>query len=225
MPTYYLGLDVHKVRTQYCLMDPAGEILAEGSLPTEEVAGVVPDDCACVLEATGSSHHTYDALRSCAAEVKLAHPSHVKAIASALAATPSTERHPPPGDRHVGDGWAFVPRVLSGTGRRTEKRSRPMSAEPQEQSPEQQHRGPRGDTSSPSTASTPSPTASSRSRSRCWCSRSPFPAGGSRAPGAARAVARVPRLLHQLRLHRRHLDHSLRRDQVPEARGQRRPSR
>ncbi len=24
MPTYYLGLDVHKVRTQYCLMDPAG---------------------------------------------------------------------------------------------------------------------------------------------------------------------------------------------------------
>ena len=35
MPTYYLGLDVHKVRTQYCLMDPAGEILAEGSLPTE----------------------------------------------------------------------------------------------------------------------------------------------------------------------------------------------
>ncbi len=38
MPTYYLGLDVHKVRTQYCLMDPAGEIIAEGSLPTEEVA-------------------------------------------------------------------------------------------------------------------------------------------------------------------------------------------
>jgi hypothetical protein len=29
MPTYYLGLDVHKVRTQYCLMDPAGEILRE----------------------------------------------------------------------------------------------------------------------------------------------------------------------------------------------------
>jgi transposase len=87
MPTYYLGLDVHKVRTQYCLMDPAGEILAEGSLPTEEVATVVPDDCACVLEATGSWHHTYDALCSCAAEVKLAHPSHVKAIASARVKT------------------------------------------------------------------------------------------------------------------------------------------
>jgi transposase len=87
MPTYYLGLDVHKVRTQYCLMDPAGEILAEGSLPTEEVATVVPPDCAVVLEATGSWHHTYDALRSCAASVKLAHPSHVKAIASARVKT------------------------------------------------------------------------------------------------------------------------------------------
>jgi len=83
MPTYYLGLDVHKVRTQYCLMDAAGEILAEGSLPTEEVASVVPPDCACVLEATGSWHHTYDALCRCATEVKLAHPSRIKAIASA----------------------------------------------------------------------------------------------------------------------------------------------
>jgi transposase len=87
MPTYYLRLDVHKLRTQYCLVDPAGEILAEGSLPTEEVATVVPADCAVVLEATGSWHHTYDALRSCAAEVKLAHPSHVKAIASARVKT------------------------------------------------------------------------------------------------------------------------------------------
>jgi hypothetical protein len=87
MPTYYLGLDVHKVRTQYCLMDPAGEILAEGSLPTEEVASVVPDDCAVVLESTAGWHHTYDALRSCAAAVKLAHPSHVKAIASARVKT------------------------------------------------------------------------------------------------------------------------------------------
>jgi hypothetical protein len=40
VPTYYLGLDVHKVRTQYCLTDPAGEILAVGRLPTEEVATV-----------------------------------------------------------------------------------------------------------------------------------------------------------------------------------------
>lgn len=88
MPTYNLGLDVHKVRTQYCLMDPAGQILSEGNVPTEAVASLVPEaDCAVVLEATGSWHHTYDALRTCAAEVKLAHPSHVKAIASARVKT------------------------------------------------------------------------------------------------------------------------------------------
>lgn len=55
MPTYYLGLDVHKARTHYCLMDPSGEILCEGSLPTEEAASLVPDaGTAVVLEATGS---------------------------------------------------------------------------------------------------------------------------------------------------------------------------
>jgi transposase len=88
MPSSYLGLDVHKVRTQYCLMDPGGEILAEGNLPTETVAGVVPgSDCAVVLEATGSWHHAYDALCASGAAVKLAHPAHVKAIASARVKT------------------------------------------------------------------------------------------------------------------------------------------
>ena len=71
MPTYNLGLDVHKVRTQYCLMDPAGKILGEGNVPTEAVAGLVPGaDCAVVLEATGSWHAAYDAL--CAAAEALA---------------------------------------------------------------------------------------------------------------------------------------------------------
>ena len=84
MPTYYLGLDVHKVRTVYCLMDPAGEILREGSVPTEETAALVPDaDTAVVLEATGSWHFAYDALVATGALVKLAHPARVKAIASA----------------------------------------------------------------------------------------------------------------------------------------------
>ena len=88
MPTYNLGLDVHKVRTQYCLMDPAGKILGEGNVPTEAVAGLVPGaDCAVVLEATGSWHAAYDALCATGAHVKLAHPSHVKAIASARVKT------------------------------------------------------------------------------------------------------------------------------------------
>lgn len=88
MPTYYLGLDVHKVRTCYCLMDPSGEILREGSVPTEETASIVPDgDTAVVLEATGSWHFAYDALVATGAAVKLAHPARVKAIASARVKT------------------------------------------------------------------------------------------------------------------------------------------
>jgi transposase len=88
MPTYYLGLDVHKVRTQYCLMDVCGEILSEGSVPTQEAATLVPEvDTAIVLEATGSWHATYDALVSTGALVKLAHPARIKAIASAKVKT------------------------------------------------------------------------------------------------------------------------------------------
>jgi transposase len=88
MPTYYLGLDVHKVRTQYCLLDEGGEILHEGSVPTEEAATLVPEvDTAIVLEATGSWHATYDALVATGAVVKLAHPARIKAIASAKVKT------------------------------------------------------------------------------------------------------------------------------------------
>jgi transposase len=88
MPTYYLGLDVHKVRTQYCLMDLGGEILSEGSVPTEEAPSLVPDvDTAVVLEATGSWHATHDALVATGARVKLAHPARIKAIASAKVKT------------------------------------------------------------------------------------------------------------------------------------------
>lgn len=88
MPTYYLGLDVHKVRTQYCLVDTLGEILVEGSVPTEEAASLVPDaDTVVVLEATGSWHATYDALVATGAYVKLAHPARIKAIASAKVKT------------------------------------------------------------------------------------------------------------------------------------------
>jgi transposase len=88
MPTYYLGLDVHKVRTQYCLVDVLGEILSEGNVPTEEVATLVSEvDTVVVLEATGSWHATYDALLATGALVKLAHPARIKAIASAKVKT------------------------------------------------------------------------------------------------------------------------------------------
>ncbi|MDQ6944703.1 MAG: hypothetical protein M3256_00195 [Actinomycetota bacterium] len=40
MAKYYLGLDVHKVRTQYCLTDEAGEIVGEGNVATEAAASL-----------------------------------------------------------------------------------------------------------------------------------------------------------------------------------------
>lgn len=84
MARYYLGLDVHKVRTQYCLLDRQGGIVREGSVPTEAVATLVDrPGLPVVLEATGHWCAAYDALQACGARVKLAHPARVKAIASA----------------------------------------------------------------------------------------------------------------------------------------------
>jgi hypothetical protein len=54
MARYSLGLDVHKVRTQYCVLDGAGPVVREGSVPTEEVLTLVDrPDLAAVLEAIG----------------------------------------------------------------------------------------------------------------------------------------------------------------------------
>jgi len=54
MSKFYLGLDVHKVRTQYCLVDQEGRIVRGGSLPTEDVASLVElPGLPVVLEATG----------------------------------------------------------------------------------------------------------------------------------------------------------------------------
>lgn len=84
MASYYLGLDVHKVRTQYCLVDEDSCIVDEGSVATEDVATLIDrPGMAVVLEATGHWCAAYDALAARAAEVKLAHPARVKAIASA----------------------------------------------------------------------------------------------------------------------------------------------
>lgn len=84
MARYYLGLDVHKVRSQYCLVDEDGCIVDEGSVASEEVATLVEGSgMAVVLEATGHWCAAYDALEAAGAEVKLAHPARVRAIASA----------------------------------------------------------------------------------------------------------------------------------------------
>src|SRR5215212_11448021 len=84
MARYYLGLDVHQVRTQYCLVDGGGAVVREGSVPTEDVLTLVDrPDLAAVLEASGDWCAPYDTLRASGVAVKLAHPARVKAIAAA----------------------------------------------------------------------------------------------------------------------------------------------
>lgn len=84
MQGYYLGLDVHKVRTQFCLIDQEGAIVREGNLATEEVATLVcHPGLPVVLEATGHWCAAYDALAAQGAQVCLAHPARVRAIAAA----------------------------------------------------------------------------------------------------------------------------------------------
>lgn len=88
MAKYYLGLDVHKVRTQYCLVDEDGCIVDGGNVASEDVAELVDrPGMAVVLEATGHWCAAYDALAVQGAAVKLAHPTRVKAIASARVKT------------------------------------------------------------------------------------------------------------------------------------------
>lgn len=63
MAKYYLGLDVHKVRTQYCLTDEAGEIVGEGNVATEAAASLADrDGLQAVLEATGNWCAVFDPL-------------------------------------------------------------------------------------------------------------------------------------------------------------------
>jgi transposase len=84
MGKYYLGLDVHKVRTQYCLTDEGGAIVKEGNVATEDVATLADrTDLRVVLEATGNWCAVYDPLTARGADVTLAHPARIKAIASA----------------------------------------------------------------------------------------------------------------------------------------------
>ena len=71
MARYYLGLDVLKVRTQYCLVDEDDRLIEERSVATEDVATLIDrPGMAALLEATGNWCAAHDALVEAAAEVK-----------------------------------------------------------------------------------------------------------------------------------------------------------
>jgi hypothetical protein len=66
MGTYYLALDAHTVRTQYCLTDENGAVVKEGNVATEDVATLADrGDPRVVLEATGNDPGPLGQRRRC----------------------------------------------------------------------------------------------------------------------------------------------------------------
>jgi transposase len=85
---YYIGLDVHKRKINYCVKDSGGKIYAEGSLPATRVdldlwMKRLPHPRSGAMEATMFSGWIYDQLKPHAAALKVAHPLMLRAIAAA----------------------------------------------------------------------------------------------------------------------------------------------
>ena len=84
---YYIGLDVHKQRISYCGKD-GGKVFAEGWIPAtrfdlDRWMTTLPQPWSAALEATMFSDWIYDHLKPHSAELKVAHPLVLRAIAAA----------------------------------------------------------------------------------------------------------------------------------------------
>jgi transposase len=87
-PMYYIGLDVHKLKISYCVKDVIGKIHAEGWIPAthfdlDRWMKTLPQPWSAAMEATMFSGWIYDHLKPHAAELKVAHPLMLRAIAAA----------------------------------------------------------------------------------------------------------------------------------------------
>ncbi len=85
---YYVGLDVHKKTVSYAVKTAAGERVAAGSVAAKraalsEWAEALPGPWVGALEATLFTGWIYDHLEPYAAELQVAHPAMLKAIACA----------------------------------------------------------------------------------------------------------------------------------------------
>ena len=87
-PMYYIGLDVHKRTISYCVKDGSGKIYAEGTIPAtrfdlDRWMRSLPQPWTAAMEATVFTGWIYDHLQPHAAELKVAHPLMLRAIAAA----------------------------------------------------------------------------------------------------------------------------------------------
>lgn len=91
MYPFYLGIDLHLKRTYLVLMSSEGEILEKERVRNEKLKEFlsvhVPYETYVVMEATRNWEFLYDFLRPRVAEVVIAHPKKLKAIASAKVKT------------------------------------------------------------------------------------------------------------------------------------------
>src|SRR5450631_3131591 len=85
---YYIGLDVHKKTISYCVKNTSGQVLQEGKIGATrgELDGwmkTLPQPWSVAMEATIFTGWIYDHLLPHAAQVKVAHPLMLRAIATA----------------------------------------------------------------------------------------------------------------------------------------------
>jgi transposase len=87
----HYGLDVHKRFTQFCVMDQKGTVLLEGRCPNAALpshpAFALKGLRRGVMEASGNWSYLFDLLEPLFAELLLAHPLRVRAIAAARVKT------------------------------------------------------------------------------------------------------------------------------------------
>src|SRR3954469_9095805 len=84
---YYIGLDVHKKTISYCLKDVSGRIQQQGTIPATRTElsswmDTLPQPWTVAMETTIFTGWVYDHLLPHAAQVKVAHPLMLRAIAA-----------------------------------------------------------------------------------------------------------------------------------------------
>ena len=85
---YYIGLDVHKKTISYCVKDASGQVLQEGKIGAtrgelDSWMKTLPQPWSVAMEATIFTGWIDDHLLPHAAQVKVAHPLMLRAIAAA----------------------------------------------------------------------------------------------------------------------------------------------
>jgi hypothetical protein len=85
---YYIGLDVHKKTISDCVKDASGQVLQEGKIGAtrgelDNWMKTLPQPWSVAMEATIFTGWIHDHLLPLAAQVKVAHPLMLRAIAAA----------------------------------------------------------------------------------------------------------------------------------------------